>query len=40
MGIPRSKLEVYLSPLIQEGEIQARIFGDSIYYEIGKIQKK
>ena len=40
MGIPRSKLEVYLSPLIQEGEIQARIFGDSIYYEIGKNQKK
>jgi len=34
MGITRNELEVYLSPLIQEGRIQSRSFGDSIYYEI------
>jgi len=34
MGIPQSELEAYLNPLIQEGKIQPRSFGDSIYYEI------
>jgi len=34
MGIPQDKLEGYLNPLIQEGKIQSRFFGDSIYYEI------
>ncbi len=34
MGITRNELEAYLSPLIQEGKIQSRSFGDSIYYEI------
>jgi wyosine [tRNA(Phe)-imidazoG37] synthetase (radical SAM superfamily) len=34
MGITRNELEAYLNPLIQEGKIQSRSFGDSIYYEI------
>jgi wyosine [tRNA(Phe)-imidazoG37] synthetase (radical SAM superfamily) len=34
MGIPRSKLQAYLRPLIQEGKIKARSFGGSIYYEM------
>ena len=34
MGISQHKLEEYLSPLIQEGKIQSRSFGGSIYYEI------
>jgi wyosine [tRNA(Phe)-imidazoG37] synthetase (radical SAM superfamily) len=33
MGITRNELEAYLNPLIQEGKIQSRSFGDSIYYE-------
>jgi wyosine [tRNA(Phe)-imidazoG37] synthetase (radical SAM superfamily) len=34
MGITREELEAYLNALIQEGKIQSRPFGDSIYYEI------
>jgi wyosine [tRNA(Phe)-imidazoG37] synthetase (radical SAM superfamily) len=34
MGITRDKLEAYLNPLIQEGKIQSRSFGNSIYYEM------
>ena len=34
MGIPQNELEGYISPLVEEGKIQVRIFGDSIYYEI------
>jgi len=34
MGIPQNELDQYIEPLTQEGKIQARIFGGSIYYEI------
>jgi wyosine [tRNA(Phe)-imidazoG37] synthetase (radical SAM superfamily) len=34
MGITREELEAYLNPLIQEGKIHSRSFGNSIYYEI------
>ena len=34
MGIPQNELDNYVNPLVQEGKIQARFFGDSIYYEI------
>jgi DNA-binding IclR family transcriptional regulator len=34
MGIPQSELDKYIKPLVQEGKIQVRFFGDSIYYEI------
>jgi len=36
MGIPQNELDQYIEPLTQEGKIQTRIFGDSIYYEISK----
>lgn len=34
MGIPQYELDQYLEPLTREGKIQARSFGDSVYYEI------
>ena len=40
MGIPQNELEGYIRPLVEEGKIQVRIFGDSIYYEIGENQRK
>jgi wyosine [tRNA(Phe)-imidazoG37] synthetase (radical SAM superfamily) len=36
MGIPQNELDEYIKPLAQEGKIQTRIFGGSIYYEILK----
>jgi wyosine [tRNA(Phe)-imidazoG37] synthetase (radical SAM superfamily) len=36
MGIPPNELEGYITSLVQEGKIQSRSFGDSIYYEIPK----
>jgi len=40
MGIPQNELDEYIKPLAQEGKIQTRIFGVSIYYEIGENQRK
>jgi predicted ArsR family transcriptional regulator len=34
MGIRGDEIEKYIQPLISEGKIHARMFGDSIYYEI------
>jgi wyosine [tRNA(Phe)-imidazoG37] synthetase (radical SAM superfamily) len=34
MGIPPDELGRYLDPLVKEGRIRARVFGDSVYYEI------
>jgi wyosine [tRNA(Phe)-imidazoG37] synthetase (radical SAM superfamily) len=34
MGIQQSELDKYINPLVQDGKIRAREFGDSIYYEI------
>ncbi len=34
MGIQENDIEKYIRPLISEGKIQARVFGDSVYYEI------
>ncbi|MGA2315181.1 MAG: radical SAM protein [Thermodesulfobacteriota bacterium] len=39
MGIPQNELDQYVKPLTREGKIQTRIFGGSIYYEIGKNQR-
>jgi wyosine [tRNA(Phe)-imidazoG37] synthetase (radical SAM superfamily) len=36
MGIPEKELEEYINPLVREGKILPRFFGDSIYYEIPK----
>jgi wyosine [tRNA(Phe)-imidazoG37] synthetase (radical SAM superfamily) len=40
MGIPLNQLSQYIEPLTQAGEIRSRIFGESIYYEIGEEQRK
>ncbi len=34
MGISKDELDRYIKPLAEEGKIQSRLFGDSIYYEI------
>jgi wyosine [tRNA(Phe)-imidazoG37] synthetase (radical SAM superfamily) len=34
MGISKKELAGYIRPLMEEGKIQSRLFGDSIYYEI------
>jgi wyosine [tRNA(Phe)-imidazoG37] synthetase (radical SAM superfamily) len=34
MGIPQNQLDQYLESLTQEGKIQSRIFGNSIYYKM------
>jgi wyosine [tRNA(Phe)-imidazoG37] synthetase (radical SAM superfamily) len=40
MGIPQNELDQYVEPLIQEGKIHPRMFGDSVYYEIGENERK
>jgi wyosine [tRNA(Phe)-imidazoG37] synthetase (radical SAM superfamily) len=40
MGIPQNELDQYIKPLTQEGKIRTRIFGESVYYEIGKNQRE
>jgi wyosine [tRNA(Phe)-imidazoG37] synthetase (radical SAM superfamily) len=34
MEISKNELDGYIKPLMEEGKIQSRLFGDSIYYEI------
>ena len=34
MGIPQNELDRYIKPLVEEGKVQARAFGDSVYYEV------
>jgi tape measure domain-containing protein len=36
MGISQSELEGYIRPMVEEGKIRVRNFGDSIFYEISK----
>ncbi len=40
MGIPQNELDEYIEPLTQEGKIRPRIFGESVYYEIGENQRE
>ena len=40
MGIPQNELDKYINLLTQEGKIQVRVFGDSVYYEISENQRK
>jgi len=40
MGIPQNELDKYVNPLTQEGKIQTRVFGDSVYYEISENHRK
>jgi wyosine [tRNA(Phe)-imidazoG37] synthetase (radical SAM superfamily) len=34
MGISRNDLDRFIKPLMKEGKVQSRLFGDSVYYEI------
>jgi wyosine [tRNA(Phe)-imidazoG37] synthetase (radical SAM superfamily) len=34
MGISKNELDRHIKPLMKEGKIQSRLFGDSVYYEI------
>ncbi|MGB7575341.1 MAG: radical SAM protein [Thermodesulfobacteriota bacterium] len=34
MGISKNDLDRFIKPLMKEGKIQSRLFGDSVYYEI------
>ncbi len=34
MGVQENEIEEYIQPLVSEGKIHARVFGDLIYYEI------
>jgi wyosine [tRNA(Phe)-imidazoG37] synthetase (radical SAM superfamily) len=34
MGIRENEIEKHIQPLVSEGKIHARMFGDSIYYEV------
>ncbi|NWG01584.1 MAG: radical SAM protein [Syntrophaceae bacterium] len=36
MGIPQNEVNPYIEPLIREGKIKTRIFGELIYYEISE----
>ena len=36
MTIPREELEATMQPMVEEGKIKTRRFGDSVYYEIPK----
>ena len=34
MGISKNDLDRFIKPLMKEGKVQSRLFGDSVYYEI------
>jgi wyosine [tRNA(Phe)-imidazoG37] synthetase (radical SAM superfamily) len=34
MAIPKEELEVTMQPMVKEGKIRTRRFGDSVYYQI------
>ena len=34
MGISKNDLDRFIKPLMEEGKVQSRLFGDSVYYEI------
>jgi len=36
MAIPKEELEATMQPMVEEGKIKARHFGDSVYYEVSK----
>ena len=36
MAIPKEELEATVQPMVEEGKIKTRRFGDSIYYEVSK----
>jgi wyosine [tRNA(Phe)-imidazoG37] synthetase (radical SAM superfamily) len=36
MAIPKKELEATIQPMVEEGKIKARRFGNSVYYEVSK----
>lgn len=36
MAIPKKELEATIQPMVEEGKIKTRRFGDSVYYEVSK----
>jgi wyosine [tRNA(Phe)-imidazoG37] synthetase (radical SAM superfamily) len=36
MAIPKEELEATMQPMVEEGKIKTRRFGDSVYYEVSK----
>jgi wyosine [tRNA(Phe)-imidazoG37] synthetase (radical SAM superfamily) len=36
MAIPKEELEATMKPMVEEGKIRTRRFGDSVYYEVSK----
>lgn len=36
MAIPKKELEATIRPMVEEGKIKTRCFGDSVYYEVSK----
>lgn len=36
MAIPKKELEAAVQPMVEEGKIKTRRFGDSVYYEVSK----
>jgi wyosine [tRNA(Phe)-imidazoG37] synthetase (radical SAM superfamily) len=36
MAIPKEELEATMQPMVEEGKIKTRGFGDSVYYEVSK----
>jgi hypothetical protein len=36
MAVPREELEATMKPMVEEGKIRTRRFGDSVYYEVSK----
>jgi wyosine [tRNA(Phe)-imidazoG37] synthetase (radical SAM superfamily) len=36
MAIPKKELEATVQPMVEEGRIKTRRFGDSVYYEVSK----
>jgi hypothetical protein len=34
LGIPQKDMEKYVNPLVKEGRIRSRTFGNSVYYEV------
>jgi wyosine [tRNA(Phe)-imidazoG37] synthetase (radical SAM superfamily) len=36
MAIPKKELEATIQPMVEEGKVKTRRFGDSVYYEVSK----
>jgi wyosine [tRNA(Phe)-imidazoG37] synthetase (radical SAM superfamily) len=39
MAIPKKELEATMQPMVEEGKIKTRRFGNSVYYEVPKTRR-